>query len=101
MVIPMDSCSFGNWQGWATKEFPKDNRKPEGASLAPMLDLIVEMVPPPSGTLEAEAAMLVTMIDEDPFVGRIATGRISNGTIRMNDRLKLIKRDGALLAFHG
>lgn len=81
-------------QGWATTEFPKSGQQPEGASLAPLLDMIVKMVPPPSGSLSAEAAMLVTMIDEDPFVGRIATGRISNGTIRLNDRLKLIKRDG-------
>jgi predicted membrane GTPase involved in stress response len=40
--------------------------------------------------------MLVTMIDDDPFVGRIATGRIASGVIRVNDRVKVITRDGAV-----
>ena len=42
--------------------------------------------------------MLVTMIDDDPFVGRIATGRIASGVIRVNDRVKVITRDGAVHA---
>ena len=40
--------------------------------------------------------MLVTMIDDDPFVGRIATGRIASGVVRVNDRVKVITRDGAV-----
>jgi GTP-binding protein len=39
--------------------------------------------------------MLVTMIDDDPFVGRIATGRIASGVVKVNDRVKVITRDGA------
>ncbi len=39
--------------------------------------------------------MLVTMIDDDPFVGRIATGRISSGVVKVGDRVKIIRRDGA------
>lgn len=38
--------------------------------------------------------MLVTMIDDDPFVGRIATGRIASGVVSLNDRVKVITRDG-------
>ncbi len=83
-------------QGWASTELPKSKgERPEGASLAPLLDLITRAVPPPGGALGDEPAMLVTMIDEDPFVGRIATGRVSRGTFRIGDRVKLIKRDGA------
>lgn len=35
------------------------------------------------------------MIDDDPFVGRIATGRIASGVVKVNDRVKVITRDGA------
>lgn len=44
--------------------------------------------------------MLVTMIDQDPFVGRIATGRIVSGTVRVGERVKLIKRDGLCTTPH-
>ena len=42
--------------------------------------------------------MLVTMIDDDPFVGRIATGRIASGVVSLNDRVKVITRDGASMS---
>lgn len=41
--------------------------------------------------------MLVTMIDDDPFVGRIATGRLASGVVKVGDRVKIIRRDGAAL----
>lgn len=91
---PGELQGFCGAQGWATPELPEGATPQGGASLAPLLDLIVRAVPAPGGSLDAPPAMLVTMIDEDPFVGRIATGRISSGTVRIGDRLKLIKRDG-------
>ncbi|MBL8566475.1 MAG: translational GTPase TypA [Hyphomicrobiaceae bacterium] len=61
--------------------------------LAPMFDLIVSHVPPPKvdgGPLR----ILATTLEADPFLGRILTGRIRSGTIKPNQPLKALSRDG-------
>jgi GTP-binding protein len=65
-------------------------------SLAPMFDLIVRHVPPP--TVEpGPARMLATTLEADPFLGRILTGRITSGTIKPNMAMKALSRDGKLI----
>ena len=80
-------------QGWACRQYPADG-KPADSSLAPLLDAIVEHVPSPEGDPASEFKMLVTMLEADAFVGRIATGRVASGTARLGDRLRVITRDG-------
>ena len=70
-------------------------RDPSGPqeSLAPMFDLIVEHVPSP----EIESGpfrMLATTLEADPFLGRILTGRVTSGSIRPNQMLKALNREG-------
>jgi GTP-binding protein len=68
---------------------PKEN-------LAPMFDLIVNHVPPP--TVEpGPTRMLATTLEADNFLGRILTGRISSGTLKPNQPLKALDRDGKLV----
>jgi GTP-binding protein len=68
---------------------PKEN-------LAPMFDLIVRHVPPP--TVEpGPARMLATTLEADPFLGRILTGRITSGVIKPNMAMKALTRDGKLI----
>jgi GTP-binding protein len=78
--------------------------------LAPLFDLIVAYVPPPRRDLDAPFSMLVTMLDADPYLGRVLTGRVHTGRARMNMAIKALSRDGAaiedaratkLLAFRG
>ena len=65
-------------------------------NLAPMFDLIVQHVPPP--TVEpGPARMLATTLEADSFLGRILTGRITSGTIKPNMQLKALDRDGKLV----
>jgi GTP-binding protein len=79
-------------QGWMS---PSTTAGPD-ATTAPLLDLIVAHVPPPR-TEPGEFRMLATTIEADPFLGRILTGRISSGTIRANQTVKGIARDGAVV----
>jgi GTP-binding protein len=65
-------------------------------SLAPMFDLIVNHVPPPA-TEEGPARILATTLEADAFLGRILTGRITSGTIKPNQPLKALSRDGKLI----
>ena len=64
-------------QGWAVKDLAKDARK----DLAPLFDLIVEHVPAPAAErrMEAPFELLSVLIESDPFLGRLLTGRIEAG----------------------
>jgi GTP-binding protein len=77
--------------------------------LAPLFETILAHVPPPHGSPTAPLQLLVTSIDYDPYVGRLAIGKISNGRLRMGDAIVRIKRNKTtetgrvtkLLGFHG
>ncbi|MCB1504569.1 MAG: translational GTPase TypA [Hyphomicrobiaceae bacterium] len=62
-------------------------------SLAPMFDLVIQHVPPPK-VEEGPLRILATTLEADPFLGRILTGRITSGTIKPNQQLKALSRDG-------
>ncbi|MBO4927620.1 MAG: translational GTPase TypA [Clostridiales bacterium] len=53
-------------------------------NFCPLLDAIVDNIPCPEGDTEAPLQLLVSNIDSDPYIGRIAIGRIERGTIKQN-----------------
>jgi GTP-binding protein len=94
-------------EGWAVKDM-KDERK----DLSALFDLIVSHIPDPEPVAKRDEkfALLVTMLDADPFLGRVLTGRIEAGRIAVGDTVKSLSRDGKeiergrltkLLAFRG
>ncbi len=76
-------------EGWVTPDY-----KVKGTDCQPLLDLIVKHVPAPQGDDQAPFQMLVTLVERNAFVGRIVTGRIVSGTLRKNQPLKALGRDG-------
>ena len=75
--------------GYAIKELgdePKD--------LSPLLDLIVEKVPPAAGDPDAPLLMQVATLDYDDFLGYLAIGRMRAGKSKVGDRVLLAHRDG-------
>src|SRR6187397_1486687 len=66
-----------------------------GDNLKPLFDAIVEHVPPPKGDPAAPLQMLVANLDASDYLGRIAIGRIFNGTVKLNDPVTVIKLDGS------
>jgi len=75
--------------GWCVREL-EDNRE----NLHPLLDLVLEHVPPPSGDKDAPFAMLATLLDSDPFLGRCLTGCVMQGSAKVNDTVKAINLNG-------
>jgi GTP-binding protein len=53
-----------------------------GESLGPLLDAILDHVPPPSGDAQAPLQVLVSALDDDAYRGRLAIGRVIRGTVR-------------------
>jgi GTP-binding protein len=62
-------------------------------SMAPLLDKVLDYVPAPT-VQEGAFRMLVTTIERNPFLGRVLTGRIQSGTVRPNDYIHSLSRDG-------
>jgi GTP-binding protein len=58
-----------------------------GMDLKPLFDTILEYIPAPEGDPGAPFQMLVSSIDYNEFVGRIAIGRIERGTVRQNQEI--------------
>ena len=67
-----------------------------GEDLAVLFEAIVEHVPPPRGDVGAPLQLLVANLDSSDYLGRIAIGRIFNGTVRLNDPVAVVKLDGAV-----
>ncbi|MEQ9279342.1 MAG: translational GTPase TypA [Balneola sp.] len=66
----------------------------ESDSLAPLMDTIVEHVPPPAQPVDETFKMLVSSIDWNDYVGRIAVGRVEQGTIKLNQEVALVSGKG-------
>src|SRR5699024_2699075 len=62
----------------------------------PLFETIVEKIPPPEKNADATFKMLVSSIDWNDYVGRIAIGRVEQGTIEVNQQIALLNRDGEL-----
>jgi GTP-binding protein len=77
-------------EGWAAKEL-KDERK----DLSPLLDMVIDFVPPPATDVSAPLAMHVTTLDYDDYLGYVAIGRIESGKIKSGDRVLLAHRNGS------
>jgi GTP-binding protein len=78
-------------QGWmaATPEGPKD-------SMAPLFDLVLRHVAPPV-VEEGPLRMLGTILEANPYLGRLVTGRITSGSIRPNQTAKVLDRNGNVI----
>ncbi|HLY56589.1 MAG TPA: translational GTPase TypA [Stellaceae bacterium] len=78
--------------GWAVADMDEARR-----DLAPLFELIVRHVPAPEGDPEAPFAMLATTLEADPYLGRVLTGRIMQGTARLNMPVRALHRDGKVI----
>jgi len=65
----------------------------DDAGLAPLLDAILETIPAPGGDPAAPLQALVTNLDASDFLGRLAIGRVVQGTLRAGDRVALCHAD--------
>lgn len=72
----------------------KHNLDDEPADLKPLFDAIIEKVAPPKGDLEGSFQMLVTSIDSNEYVGRIAIGKIVRGRVKQGMQAALINKTG-------
>ena len=73
----------------------KKNLADESKNLRPLFEQIVETIPAPHPLRDDSLQLLVANIDYNPFVGRLAIGRIFSGEIAKNQEVIVAKRDGS------
>jgi len=79
-------------EGWmaASPEGPKD------AGMQPLFDLVLDHVAPPQ-VEGGPFRLLGTILEANPYLGRVVTGRITSGTIAPNQMVKVLDHDGNLV----
>ncbi len=77
--------------GWMSTQY-----EDERTDMSELFDLVVAHVPEPK-VEDGPFRMLATTIGADNFLGRILTGRITSGTVKPNQSVKVLSRDGSLV----
>ncbi|WP_411291307.1 translational GTPase TypA [Sphingorhabdus sp.] len=66
-------------------------------TLTPMFETIVSHVREPKADVDGEFKMLVTLLDRDNFLGRILTGLVLSGTVKVNQQIHALNPDGKIV----
>ena len=66
-------------------------------NLTPLFEKIVEHVPAPDLDQDAPFSFLATLLDRDNFMGRVLTGRVQSGKLKVNDPIRAIDADGKVI----
>lgn len=77
-------------QGWMSEDW----RKPT-TDITYLLDLILKYIPAPKHP-QGSTQMMITSLDYSSYIGRIAVGRLTRGTLQAGQNVSLVKRDGTV-----
>lgn len=77
--------------GWAVRELEDEHK-----DLTPLFETIISYVSEPVCEPDKPFRMLATTLEADPFVGRILTGKIQSGSVKVNDTVKVIGEKGEI-----
>ena len=91
-----DQLNFPTVYGSAKGGWMSDDWRTPTTDVSYLLDMIIEHIPAvsyPEGTTQ----MQITSLDYSSYVGRIAVGKLTRGSLVQNQPLSLVKRDGSIL----
>ena len=78
----------------AREGFARYNVEDTNDGMEPLFKTIIEHVEPPKGYIDGPFQMLVTTLDSNAFVGKIAIGKVHRGTVKKNQNVALVRQDG-------
>jgi GTP-binding protein len=74
----------------------KTSLEDPSSDLRPLFDAILDHIPHPAGDQDEVLQMLVANLDYSDYLGRLAIGRVFEGTLRLNDEVAICKLDGSI-----
>ena len=78
----------------AREGFARYNVEDTNDGMEPLFKPIIDHVEPPKGYIDGPFQMLVTTLDSNAFVGKIAIGKVHRGTVKKNQNVTLVRQDG-------
>ena len=90
-----DQLEFPVLYAAARDGYAKWEMEDENKDMTPLFEAIIDKVPYPKGSPEADTQAQVFTLDSDNFVGRIGITRIFNGKVKKGDEYLLVKADGS------
>ncbi len=84
---------------WASGRdgYASEDKDAHSGNLDPLFDLIVNHVPAPGLDPEGPFSFLATLLDRDNFMGRVLTGRVQSGRVKVNDPIRALDAEGNLV----
>jgi len=79
--------------GFFVRDLENDSRD----NMEPLIETLIERVPAPEADPDQPFKMLVTNIDWDDYVGRVAIGKVLNGKVAKGDNMVLLRKDGTVV----
>lgn len=89
-----DQLDFPIVYASAREGFARYNVEDTNADMTPIFETILNHVAPPVGQMDEPFQMLVTTLDTNAFVGKIAIGKIHRGKVKKNQSVSLVRSDG-------
>jgi len=90
-----EQLDFPVFYAVAKDGYAKKSMDEESSTLEPLFEAIIKYLPPPKGDPEAPLQMQVGNLDYSDYLGRMAIGRVVQGTIRIGDQVSICKLDGS------
>jgi len=87
---------FPTVYGSAKHNWMSEDWQQPTTNIEPLLNMVIDHIPEPKIT-EGSTQMLITSLDFSSFTGRIAIGRLTRGSLRANQQISLVKRDGSVV----
>lgn len=88
-----DQLDFPTIYGSAKLGWMDTDYKTPSNDIFPLLDAVINYIPSPK-VQDGNTQLLITSLDFSTFIGRIAIGRLQRGTLKQNQQISLVKRDG-------
>jgi GTP-binding protein len=105
-----EQCDFPVLYASGRNGYASEDQDARSGDLTPLFERIVSHVPAPAADVDGPFKFLVTLLDRDNFLGRILTGKVQSGTIKVNSPIHALDSDGnvvetgrasKLMAFRG
>ena len=78
--------------GWASRTLDGPRK-----DLSPLFNLILEHVPEPKANVDADFSMLITTREYDAYLGRLLTGRIFSGSVKVKQAVKVLDKNSQVV----
>jgi GTP-binding protein len=92
-----EQCDFPVLYASGRNGYANEDPNMREGTLTPLFDKIVSHVPAPAADVDGDFKFLVTLLDRDNFLGRILTGKVQSGTVKVNSPIHALDRDGKVV----